>query len=101
MVRAQSVPDVRGDKIMPIDSRRIALRRRARIRLAMAWLAAGSALLLLTPVSAWSPALGWAPLLALVVSPLLVALALAPALPLRLLAACLRPRRHTARRQAL
>lgn len=79
---------------MPIDSRRIALHRRARIRLALAWLVAGSALLLLTPVSAWSPTLGWAPLLVFVVSPLLVALALDPALPLRLLAACLRQRRR-------
>lgn len=79
---------------MNIDSRIIASRRRARARLALAGLVVGSALLLLTPVSAWSPTLGWAPLLVFVVSPLLIALALDPALPLRLLAACLRQRRR-------
>ncbi|HET7266597.1 MAG TPA: hypothetical protein VFJ15_00650 [Oleiagrimonas sp.] len=80
---------------MAIDPYTIALRRRARVRLALAWLAAGTALLLLTPVSAWSPTLGWAPLLALVVSPLLIALALDPVLPLRLLATRARQRRRS------
>lgn len=79
---------------MAVDPHTVALRHRARVRLALTWLLAGTALLLFTPISAWSPALGWAPLLALVVSPLLVVLALEPALPLRLLTGRMRRRRR-------
>lgn len=77
---------------MPVDPRLWTDRRRARARLACAWWLLGSAVLLLTPVHAWTPLVGWAPILTLVVSPWLVMLALEPALPLRMLATC-RPRR--------
>lgn len=68
-------------------------------RLLMGWLGAGSLLLLATPLRAWTPLLGWAPALWLLVSPLLMWLALEPDLPLRWLAAWLR-RRGGPRRRA-
>lgn len=61
-------------------------------RVLLAWLATGSLLLLLTPLQAWTPLLGWGPALWLLVSPLAMLLALEPALPLKWLAAWLRRR---------
>lgn len=63
------------------------------MRFLYAWFTAGLLMLLLTPLQAWTPLLGWAPTLWLLVSPLLMLLALQPALPLRLLAVWLRHRR--------
>lgn len=62
-----------------------------------AWLALGILTLLLTPLTAWTALMGWAPALWLVASPLLMLLMAEPRLPLKLLAASLR--RHSARRR--
>lgn len=50
------------------------------------WLVLGTLTLCLTPVSAWTPLMGWAPALWLVASPLLLLLVADPWLPLRLFA---------------
>ncbi|GAA0905073.1 hypothetical protein KR767_06970 [Luteibacter anthropi] len=63
---------------------------RLRALIALAWLAVGSLLLVLTPLSARSDALGWSPLFWLVLAPASVLLAMRPKLPLELLAALLR-----------
>jgi hypothetical protein len=55
-----------------------------------AWLAFGVLALALTPITAWTPMLGWAPGLSLVAAPLLLLVVAAPRLPLALLAAALR-----------
>lgn len=68
--------------------------RHVRIPTAAAWLALGSLLLVLTPLPAHTATLGWAPAFWLVGAPLCVLLVLEPRLPLRLLAAALRPWRR-------
>ena len=60
---------------------------------AVLWLLAGSGLLLTTLVPPRTELLGWAPAFWLIGAPLVVLLALEPALPRRLLALC-RPQRH-------
>ncbi|HET7358758.1 MAG TPA: hypothetical protein VFJ04_01300 [Rhodanobacteraceae bacterium] len=60
--------------------------RRQRMRAAACWLFAGTALLLLTPLTLRTDSLGWAPALWLVGAPLLLLLVLEPRLPLQLLA---------------
>ncbi len=69
---------------MPVAPHLLARRRRARVHMALAWLLVGSAALIVTPLDAWMPLVGWAPMLVLVVSPLVIAVALDPALPARL-----------------
>lgn len=64
---------------------------------ALLWLLAGAFLLLTTLVPARTDALGWTPAFWLVGAPLVMLLALEPALPRQLLAA-LRPRRRAATR---
>jgi len=59
----------------------------------MLWLLAGSTLLLTTLVPPHTELLGWTPAFWLLGAPLVVLLALEPALPRLLLARC-RPRRH-------
>jgi len=59
----------------------------------MLWLLAGSALLLTTLVPPHTELLGWTPVFWLLGAPLVVLLALEPALPRLFLARC-RPRRH-------
>ena len=66
---------------------------------AVLWLLGGGALLLSTLVPAHTDLLGWTPVFWLVDAPLVVLLALEPALPRQLLALC-RPRRRGARRVA-
>lgn len=66
--------------------------RTDRLLLALAWLLAGLALLLLTPMPAHTATLGWAPALWLVGAPALLVLVMAPRLPLRLLACWARRR---------
>ncbi len=61
---------------------------------AVLWLLAGVLLTLTTLVPAYTEALGWTPAFWLVGAPLVVLLALEPALPRQLLAA-LKPRRRT------
>ena len=60
---------------------------------ALLWLLAGTVLLLTTLVPVHTDALGWTPAFWLVGAPLVMLLALEPALPRRLLA-LLRPRRR-------
>lgn len=62
-----------------------------------AWLILGTLTLLLTPLTAWTALMGWAPALWLVVTPLLMLLMAEPRLPLKLLAAGWR-RRSSRRR---
>ncbi|WP_430391958.1 hypothetical protein [Dyella sp. 20L07] len=62
---------------------------------ALLWLLAGGLLLLTTLVPAHTSALGWTPAFWLLGAPLIVLLALEPALPRQLLA-LLRPRRRSA-----
>lgn len=61
--------------------------RRIRALIAMAWLAVGALLLLLTPLSAHSEALGWSPVFWLLLAPASVLVAMRPRLPLELLGA--------------
>ncbi|MEX1828384.1 hypothetical protein [Luteibacter sp. CQ10] len=61
--------------------------RRIRALIAMAWLAAGALLLLLTPLSAHSETLGWSPVFWLLLAPASVLVAMRPRLPLELLGA--------------
>ncbi len=64
-----------------------------------AWFIAGALALLLTPLPARMASLGWAPLLWLLITPLLILLAVDPCWPLRLLAAWLRARQRHGRVQ--
>ncbi|QWT19568.1 hypothetical protein KPL74_17700 [Bacillus sp. NP157] len=59
--------------------------RRLTALIAMAWLAAGTLLLLLTPLSARSETLGWTPTFWLLLAPISILLAMKPRLPLDLL----------------
>jgi hypothetical protein len=64
---------------------------------ALLWLLAGGALLVTTLVPARTDALGWTPAFWLVAAPMVLLIALEPALPGQLLRA-LRPRRRSASR---
>lgn len=66
-------------------------------QIALAWLAGGLFLLLLTPLDAHDDALGWTPLFWLALAPLCLLAALRPTLPLILLARWLRGGRRAAR----
>lgn len=59
--------------------------RRLRALIAMAWLAVGALLLLLTPLSGHSETLGWTPAFWLLLAPASVLVAMKPGLPLSLL----------------
>ncbi|MFC4525648.1 hypothetical protein ISN76_20810 [Dyella halodurans] len=65
---------------------------------ALLWLLAGGALLLTTLVPVHTRSLGWTPAFWLIGAPLIVVLALEPALPRQLLSALRRPRRQAASR---
>jgi hypothetical protein len=64
--------------------------RRVRALIALAWLAVGTLLLLVTPLSGHSDALGWTPVFWLILAPASVLVAMKPALPLSLLASLFR-----------
>jgi hypothetical protein len=64
--------------------------RRTIALIALAWLAGGMLLLLLTPLSGRSESLGWTPLFWLLLAPMSVLVTLRPRLPLDLLASLLR-----------
>ncbi|MDF3983845.1 hypothetical protein P3W24_18025 [Luteibacter sp. PPL201] len=64
--------------------------RRIRALIALAWLAVGTAVLLLTPLSAHSDTLGWTPVFWLVLAPASVLVAMQPRLPLALLGGLLK-----------
>lgn len=64
--------------------------RRTIALIALAWLAAGMLLLLLTPLSGHTDALGWTPTFWLLLAPMSVLVALKPRLPLELIASLLR-----------
>lgn len=64
--------------------------RRTLALIALAWLAGGMLLLLLTPLSGRTDALGWTPLFWLLLAPMSVLVTLKPRLPLDLLASLLR-----------
>lgn len=86
---------------MPVDPRLSVQRRHVRARIALGWFVVGCATLVLTPLAAWMPPVGWAPMLVLVVSPLLIVLALEPGLPVRLVAAAVRSGRPMHARRSL
>jgi hypothetical protein len=79
------------DTVMHPIADRYSILRRQRMCAATAWLVAGTALLVLTPLTAHTALLGWAPALWLVGAPLMLLLVLEPRLPLQLLAAAVRP----------
>ncbi|MDR6937525.1 MULTISPECIES: hypothetical protein [unclassified Luteibacter] len=64
--------------------------RRLRALIAMAWLAAGALLLLLTPLTGHSESLGWTPAFWLLLAPASILVAMKPGLPMSLLAALFR-----------
>lgn len=64
--------------------------RRIRALIALAWLALGTLLLLVTPLSGHSEAWGWTPAFWLLLAPASVLVAMNPRLPVSLLAALLR-----------
>ncbi|NID16588.1 hypothetical protein [Luteibacter yeojuensis] len=64
--------------------------RRLRALIALAWLAGGALLLLLTPLSGHSDALGWTPAFWLLLAPASILVAMKPGLPMSLLASLLR-----------
>ncbi|HEY4293230.1 hypothetical protein [Luteibacter sp.] len=64
--------------------------RRLRALIALAWLACGALLLLLTPLSGHSDTLGWTPAFWLLLAPASVLVAMKPGLPMSLLAALFR-----------
>jgi hypothetical protein len=64
--------------------------RRTVALIALAWLAGGMLLLLLTPLSGRSDALGWTPVFWLLLAPMSVLVTLKPRLPLDLLASLMR-----------
>jgi hypothetical protein len=64
--------------------------RRTIALIALAWLAGGMLLLLLTPLSGRTDALGWTPTFWLLLAPMSVLVALKPRLPLELVASLLR-----------
>jgi hypothetical protein len=63
---------------------------------ALLWLLVGTALLLTTLVPAHTDTLGWTPAFWLLGAPLVMLLALEPALPRQLLGLLIRPRRRSA-----
>ncbi|SEO35498.1 hypothetical protein SAMN02800692_0388 [Luteibacter sp. UNC138MFCol5.1] len=80
--------------------------RRLRALIAMAWLAAGALLLLLTPLTGHSESLGWTPAFWLLLAPASILVAMKPGLPMSLLAALFlwerpRPRQLFAKRNRL
>lgn len=64
--------------------------RRTVALIALAWLAGGMLLLLLTPLSGRSETLGWTPVFWLLIAPASVLITLRPRLPLELLGAVFR-----------
>ncbi|MET4676899.1 hypothetical protein [Luteibacter sp. ME-Dv--P-043b] len=64
--------------------------RRIRALIAMAWMGLGALVLLVTPLSAHSEALGWTPAFWLLLAPASVLVAMKPGLPLQLLASLFR-----------
>jgi len=58
---------------------------RVRALIALAWLALGTLVLLLTPLSGHSESLGWTPVFWLVIAPASVLVAMKPGLPVSLL----------------
>lgn len=64
--------------------------RRIRALIAMAWMAVGTLVLLVTPLSGHSEALGWTPVFWLLLAPASVLVAMKPGLPLQLLASLFR-----------
>lgn len=64
--------------------------RRIRALIAMAWMGLGALVLLVTPLSAHSEALGWTPAFWLLLAPASVLVAMKPDLPLQLLASLFR-----------
>ena len=64
--------------------------RRLRALIALAWLASGALLLLLTPLSGHSDTLGWTPAFWLLLAPASILVAMKPGLPMSLLASLLR-----------
>jgi len=64
--------------------------RRIRALIAMAWMAVGALLLLVTPLSGHSDALGWTPVFWLLLAPASVLVAMKPGLPLQLLVSLFR-----------
>jgi len=64
--------------------------RRLRALIALAWLACGALLLLLTPLSGHSDTLGWTPAFWLLLAPASILVAMKPGLPMSLLASLLR-----------
>ena len=64
--------------------------RRIRALIAMTWMGLGALVLLVTPLSAHSEALGWTPAFWLLLAPASVLVAMKPGLPLQLLASLFR-----------
>ena len=64
--------------------------RRLRALIALAWLACGALLLLLTPLSGHSDTLGWTPAFWLLLAPASILVAMKPGLPMSLLASLFR-----------
>jgi hypothetical protein len=64
--------------------------RRIRALIAMAWMAVGTLVLLVTPLSGHSEALGWTPVFWLLLAPASVLVAMKPGLPLQLLVSLFR-----------
>lgn len=64
--------------------------RRVRALIALAWLAVGALVLLLTPLSGHSETLGWTPAFWLLMAPASVLVAMKPGLPVSLVASLFR-----------
>ena len=64
--------------------------RRLRALVALAWLACGALLLLLTPLTGHSETLGWTPAFWLLLAPASILMAMKPGLPMSLLASLFR-----------
>ncbi|MDR6644362.1 MULTISPECIES: hypothetical protein [Rhodanobacteraceae] len=64
--------------------------RRIRALIAMVWLALGTLVLLVTPLSGHSETLGWTPVFWLLLAPASVLVAMKPGLPVSLLVALFR-----------
>jgi hypothetical protein len=64
--------------------------RRIRALIAMAWMAVGTLVLLVTPLSGHSEALGWTPVFWLLLAPASVLVAMKPGLPLQLVVSLFR-----------
>lgn len=77
----------------PIPTAAVAPRYRF---IALAWLAVGASLLVLTPLDAHDESWGWTPLFWLLLAPLSLLAAMQPTWPLHLLARALRAQRRAA-----